>query len=678
MSCEDRVLNHQPVQLENHGITRVDNYYWIREKGTATQNLLTEENQLTSQQLADTVPLQVKLNYEIKSRTPERFDSFPVNSGGYAEWWSQGRDDDYPILMRSKNGKTEAMIDPNALAKGKPYLEVHSQALSPDGTYLAFTEDGLGMRLYDIHVHDVQSGRDFIHTVHNCSGDFVWGDDSKTIFYIEKDPVTLRPNKLMKWTMGGEHRLVYEETDPEFTLEIERSGSGKYLTMTARKRGSSEVRILRADNTEGEWEIYQKREPGLVYELEEAGDRFIILTNLDAPEYRVMTAGLKPTAKEEWHEMIGQRPGVTVRGVTAYEKYLVVTEWEKGLPHLRVVVREDKVSWRVPLPKESEVYSLSEHVLPDYKSDSIRFHYSSLNVPPTEYDYYVRQKQLRPLSREYAGEFDLDQLEVRREWATATDGAKIPVSILMKKGTELNGKNPLLLQAYGSYADTEVMKETFQRELISLVERGFVIVYAHVRGGSELGMNWYEDGRLDKKMNTFTDFISSAEYLIEKGFTSKEHLYASAESAGGMLLGTVANMRPDLFHGMIVEVPFVDVLTTMLDDKLPLTTLEYNEWGNPAKPDDYFRILKYSPYDNVAAQAYPNMYVTAAWNDSQVPYWEPAKWVQKLKELKTDGNLLLLKTYMNAGHDGPSGRNAQIRETAEQLAFLLKLEGIKD
>lgn len=677
MSCEERVLNHKPEQIETHGQARIDNYFWLRERNSAeVMDLITKENENTTQQLSDTIPLQIKLNFELRSRLPEQEDSFPVMNGEYQEWWSQGRGDEYPVLVRHRKGITETMVDANELAKGKPYLEIHTQAMSPDDRYVAFSEDDLGMRLYTIHVHDVMSNRDFAHAVHNTSGEFVWADDSKSIFYIEKDSVTLRPNRLFKWTLGGEHRLIYEEKDPESVLEVTRNGSGNFLQLTSRNRDSSEVRILRADNTEGEWVIYKAREPGLIYELDEAGDRFIIRTNWKAPEYRVMTAGLEPTAKEHWHEMIPERKGVTIRKVLAYEKYLLITEWEDGLPHMRVVNRANKVSWRIKLPRDNAVYSLEAHALPDYKTESLRFFYSSFNVPLTEYDYYPKMDKVRPLSREYAGEFDLDQLEVRREWATAADGSQIPVSIMMKKGTELNGKNPLLLQAYGSYADTDNVAESFRRDLISLVERGFVIAYAHVRGGSELGMTWYEEGRLDKKENTFTDFISAAEFLLEKGYTTTPHLYAFGESAGGMLLGTVANMRPDLFRGMILDYPFVDVLTTMLDEDLPLTTLEYKEWGNPNDPEDYQRILKYSPYDNISAQAYPNIFVTAAIQDSQVPYWEPVKWAQKLRDMKTDGNLLILRTYLNSGHNGPSGRTAELGKTAEQLAFLLKLEGI--
>lgn len=657
--------------LSQHGHVRADDFYWLRERGSeAVLAHLERENRHTDEALSDTVQMQEELLNEMVDRMPLVRESAPVKKGEYTYFRRFRRDLDYGETVRVHRGREQVILDENQLAEGQSYMDVPLTTVSPDHKWMAYTVDWDGMRQHKLYIKNLETGEVLDTGIGRLNGAIAWANDNRTLFMLQNDPVTLRPYKLLRWSAGREPEVVYEESDPQFTLSLSRSRAGNFLFLTAYKRNTTEVRYLPASQPEGEWTVFAAREDNIEYGLEDGGDRFYISTDWQNPNYRVMEAPLRPTAKEQWREVFAADENATLEGLQANRDFLVITEREGGLTHLRVLDRRTGKSRRLEMP--DPLYHPSVADAGDFNTSKVRFRYTSLNRPPVVFEEDVTTGQREVVTRlEFPG-YNPDNFESRRLWATAADGTKIPVSIYMKKGTRLNGKSPLLLRGYGAYGNSEEVE--FSPTLVSLVERGFIVAIAHVRGGSEMGREWYEQGRLKNKMNSFTDFIASAEHLIREGYSTPKHMYAEGHSAGGLLMGAVINMRPDLFNGVIAGVPFVDVVTTMLDDTLPLTTGEYREWGDPRNREDYFRMLSYSPYDNVKKQDYPNLLVTGGYNDSQVPYWEPAKWVAKLREHKTDDNLLLLRTFLEAGHSGSSGLSGQFKDEAFLYAFLLKLE----
>jgi oligopeptidase B len=533
----------------------------------------------------------------------------------------------------------------------------------------------VGRRIYDIYFKDLVTGKLLRDKIASVTPDFIWAADNKTVFFVRQDPETLRHYQVYRYELGGgEPELIFEEKDDTYGVGLGVSRTKKFLFLSVGKRDSTEIRVLKADEPRGTWRTFLPREMNHEYSIEDAGDRFYILTNWQAQNFRVMEAPHAAASKLEWKELIAHDAKTFIEGIDVYEKYMVLSQRQNGLTQLAVWLRDERRAHPVKFP--DPVYQVEFYALPDYKSEIVRFNYESMVQPRSvmEEDYLGVNRTTRKV-REVPG-YDKDLYETRRLWAEANDGTLIPISLVMRKDRAMDGKGPLLLYAYGSYGiSTEAY---FRSTVVSLMDRGFAYAVAHIRGGSEMGREWYEQGRMFHKMNTFTDFIAAVEKLIHDKYTGEDHLHIMGGSAGGLLMGAVINLRPDLFKSAVAAVPFVDVLTTMLDASIPLTTGEYNEWGDPRIKEQYMVMRKYSPYDNIEAKAYPNLLVTTGYHDSQVQYWEPAKWVAKLREMKTDDNLLLMYTELEAGHSGASGRFEPLKTLAKTYGFILMLEGFKD
>jgi oligopeptidase B len=537
--------------------------------------------------------------------------------------------------------------------------------------------DTLSRRKYIIHIKDLETGEILSDRIPLTTGRASWASDNKTLFYTQKDDITLRSKAIFRHTMGtdaSDDVMVFDEADDTFSTTVYKTKSKKYMIIASFSTLTTEYRFLAADNPEGEFDIVQPRTRGLEYDISHFGDHFYIVTNLDAVNFRLMKTPVERTGKENWEEVIGHRPDVLLEGIEIFEDYLVVDERKEGLNQLRVIPWDKGDEHYIDMGEE--VYTAGISVNTEFDSKLLRYSYSSLTTPNSTYDYNLatREKILLKQEEVLGGDFDPANYEAKRLYATADDGKKVPMSIVYRKGIELDGKNPTLLYGYGSYGHT--MDPRFSSARLSLLDRGFVYAIAHVRGSEIYGRPWYEDGKLLHKMNTFTDFNDCAEQLIRERYTDPDHLFAMGGSAGGLLIGAVINLQPELYKGVIAQVPFVDVVTTMLDEDIPLTTSEYDEWGNPNEEEYYHYMLSYSPYDQVRAQDYPNILVTTGLHDSQVQYWEPAKWVAKLRDMKTDDNLLLMYCNMDTGHGGASGRFERYKETAMEYAFLLNLAGI--
>ncbi|MHA6249362.1 S9 family peptidase [Pontibacter sp. CAU 1760] len=667
-----------PKQLTTHGDTRTDNYYWMNQReDPEVIAYLNAENDYTKQKLAHTEELQEKLFKEIVGRIKQKDESVPVKDDGYWYYTRYEEGKEYPIYARKKGtlqATEEIMVNANERAAGKAYYAASGMNVSPNNQLLAFGEDTVSRRKYTIRFKDLKTGSLLPDAIPNTTGSAVWGNDNKTVFYTMKDPA-LRSFKIYKHTLGtpaNADKEVYHETDETFSTFVYKTKSDKYIIIGSGSTVSNEYRYLDADKPNGEFKMIQPRERGLEYSVDQFGDRFYIVTNKDgATNFKLMQTPVTKPGKANWKEVIPHREDVLLEGIEIFKDYLTLQERKNGLPQIRVKKWNDpKSDYYVDFNEEAYTASIGDN--PDFDSQALRFEYSSLTTPNSTYDFNMQTKNRELLKRqEVVGDFNPENYEAKRIYATAADGTKIPVSLVYKKGTQLNGQNPTLLYAYGSYGYST--NPSFSSVRLSLLDRGFVYAIAHIRGGQEMGRPWYESGKMLKKKNTFTDFTDAAEFLIEQNYTNPDKLFAQGGSAGGLLMGAVVNMRPDLFKGVLAAVPFVDVVTTMLDTSIPLTTGEFDEWGNPAEKQYYDYMLSYSPYDNVEAKAYPNMLVTTGLHDSQVQYWEPAKWVAKLRDMKTDDNMLLLHTNMAAGHGGASGRFERYKETALQYAFLLSL-----
>ncbi|HMO61067.1 MAG TPA: S9 family peptidase [Ferruginibacter sp.] len=684
-SIQAPICEKKPQQFVAHGDTITDNYYWLNDyfkKGPDSNKVvayLEAENKYFDTMMAGTRALQDKLYNEMKARIKEDDQTVPVFKNGYYYYTRVVAGKDYFLYCRKKDNlqaPEEVLVDVNALAEGHNYFSATGFAVSPDNKLLAYATDAVSRRQYIIRIKNLETGQMLPDEITNTEGDPVWAADNKTFFYTDKHPVTLLSEKIKRHTLGtapATDKTVYEEKDKSNYIGVYKTKSDKYILIVSQATLSSEYRMVEAAKPNEVFTLFQPRMKEVLYDVDHAGDSFYIRTNLNAKNFKIVSCAEKATGSTNWKDYLPHRDDVLVQGFDLYKNYMAVSERKNGLTQIQVINRANGSSHQLAF--DEPVYTASIVGLPDYNTDVMRFNYTSLTTPNSVYDYNMttRQKQLMK-EQEVPGGFNKGNYITERLFATATDGTKVPISIVYKKGFEKNSKAPLLLYAYGSYGAS--MDATFNSSRLSLLDRGFAYAIAHIRGGEEMGRYWYEDGKMMKKKNTFTDFIDCAEYLIAQKFTSSEHLYINGGSAGGLLMGAVVNMRPELWHGVVAAVPFVDVITTMSDPTIPLTTNEYDEWGNPANKEHYFYMKSYSPYDNVEAKAYPNMLVTTGLHDSQVQYFEPAKWVAKLRELKTDNNILLLHTNMDAGHGGASGRFKVLKDRARDYAFFLALEGI--
>jgi len=669
-------------ELVSNGDIRIDDYYWLNQReDPGVIEYLKAENTYTDFMLADVKELREKLFSEILGRIKQTDESVPFKVRGFYYYYRYEQGKEYPIHCR-KEGNLEApekiLLDVNELAKGHSYCHVGGLQVSPDNTLLAYGIDTVSRRMYDIRIMDIATGKVFEDVIPDTSGSVAWANDSKTLFYTLKNTETLREDRIMKHVLSvpvSEDIGIFYEKDEAFNTCVYKSKSQKFIMIASSSTVSNEYRFLDADKPNEAFTLIQPRVRDLEYSVDHFGDHFYIRTNLGAKNFRMMKTPLNNTTKDHWEEVIPYRPEVLTDGFEIFRDFLVVSERANATNLLRIVNWNDKSEYYVSF--DEEVYEAGIDYNPDFDSDLLRFNYSSLTTPNSVYDYHLVTKKRTLLKRqEVVGDFDPEKYESKRLFATAADGVKIPVSIVYRKGIQLTGDHPVLLYGYGSYGIS--MDPYFSSVRLSLLDRGFVYAIAHIRGGQELGRQWYEDGKLLKKKNTFTDFIACAELMIGQKYTSQQKLFAMGGSAGGLLMGAVINLRPDLFKGIVAAVPFVDVITTMLDETIPLTTGEYDEWGNPNNSEAYQYMKSYSPYDNVESKNYPNMLVTTGLHDSQVQYFEPAKWVAKLRELKTDQNLLLLHINMDAGHGGASGRFERYKETALEYAFFFKLLGIQE
>jgi oligopeptidase B len=670
----------RPHTLEMHDDIRIDPYFWLREReNPEVIAYLEAENAWTEQEMAHTDELQEKLFEEIKGRIKQDDASVPYLLDGYWYYTRFEEGKEYPIYCRKKgslDAREQIMLDVNELAKGHGFMAVSGTQVSPDGNILAYAADSSGRRIYTIYFKDLRTDRRLPDMIDSVSSNLTWATDNRTVFYVKQDPVTLRRDKVYRHTLGSDQRkdpLVYREEDETFSSFVYRTKSDRYVVIGSWHTLANEYRYVDADQPGGTFTVILPRERGHEHSVDHLGDHWYIRTNSDAENFRLVRAPVANPGKEQWEEVIPHRDDVLLEGIDIFREHLVVTERTNGLIRLRVRPWSDRSEHYITFDEPAYLAYTTGN--PEIDTRVLRFGYQSLNTPTSVYDYDMVTRERTLLKRdEVLGGFDPGAYTVERLHATTHDGVRVPISLVYRTDRRRAGPQPMLLYAYGSYGAS--MDASFSSPRLSLIDRGFVYAIAHIRGGMELGRWWYEQGKLFHKKNTFTDFIAVADHLIREGYTSPDMLFAQGGSAGGLLMGAVANMRPDLFEGIVAQVPWVDVVTTMLDSSIPLTTSEYDEWGDPNQKHYYEYMLSYSPYDQVAAQDYPHMLVTTGLHDSQVQYWEPAKWVAKLRAMKTDDNRLLLKTNMEAGHGGASGRYQRYRETAFVYAFLLDLAGM--
>lgn len=670
----------KPKTLTAHNDVRIDEYFWLNEReNPEVIKYLEDENRYYEAATAHTKVLKDSLFEEMKARIKQDDESVPYKFNGY--WYivkfETGKD--YPIYLRRKehlDAEDELLFDCNQMAEGHEYFKLVGISVSPDNTKVAFGVDTLGRRNYTLKVKDLTTGTILTDAIENTTGASTWANDNATIFYTKKNPVTLRSDSIYKHKIGSEKDvLVYKEEDETFGVTVYKSKSREYIVITCFSTLTNEYRYIKADKPDDEFKVFQERIRGLEYSISHYKDHFYILTNLDGAEnFKLMKTHVQQTQKEHWVDVIPHRADVLLEDVDIFKDFLVVSERSNGLNKIRIIRWDGNDDYYLPF--ESETYTAYTTTNVEFDTNILRYAYNALTTPASviDFDMVTKTKTIKKEQEILGGTFDKNNYASERIWATADDGTKVPISLVYRKDMRKTEGNPLLQYAYGAYGST--VDPYFSSIRLSLLDRGFIYAIAHVRGSEYMGRHWYEDGKLLKKKNTFTDFIACSKYLIKKQYTTAEHLYAMGGSAGGLLIGAVINMAPQLYKGVIAAVPFVDVVTTMLDDTIPLTTGEYDEWGNPNQEEYYFYMKSYSPYDNILEQDYPNMLVTAGLHDSQVQYWEPAKWVARLRDKKTDNNILLLHTNMKAGHSGASGRFEALKEDAQEYAFLLDLENI--
>lgn len=675
------VAERKPHTLEKHGDVRVDDYYWLREREEeAVLQYLRDENAYFEAGTAHTREFEQQLFAEMKARVKEDDESVPYKFNGY--WYltrfEQGKE--YPVYTRRKEhleAPEAVLFDVNQMAEGHDYYDLKGISVSPDNRLAAFGTDTVSRRQYTIRIKNLETGEVYPDLLENTTGSSVWAADNKTLFYTRKDPVTLRSDRIYKHLVGTDparDELVYHEEDETFNAYIYKSKSRKYLIIGSVSTLTSEYRILPADQPEGEFKVFSPRERGVEYSIYHFADHFYIVTNRDgAWNFKVMKTPEGKTGSAHWQEFIPHREHVLVEDLEIFRDYYVLAERDEGLTKMQVTRWDGSGSYSLPF--DNETYVAYPYINLDFDTETFRYVYNAMTSPYSILDFNMRTREKTLLKQQEVldPEFREENYRSERVWATARDGSRVPVSLVYHKDTPLDGSSPLLQYGYGSYGST--IDPYFSSPRLSLLNRGFIYAIAHVRGGEYLGRPWYDDGKLLRKINTFTDFIDCSRYLIEKKYTSSDRLFAYGGSAGGLLIGAVINMEPELYHGVIAAVPFVDVVTTMLDESIPLTTGEYDEWGNPNDPEYYRYMKSYSPYDNVRPVEYPHMLVTTGLHDSQVQYWEPAKWVARLRATKKGPNRLYLHTNLEAGHGGASGRFEALKETAREYTFLLDLAG---
>lgn len=690
MSIKQKVLEleapkaeKRPIDLETHGDVRVDDYYWLNNReDSAVIDYLNRENDYLDTVMAHTEELQDQLFEEIVGRIKQDDESAPYYDNGYYYYTRYEEGLEHPIYARKKNSldnPEEVILDVNKLAEPFDYYNVSGLSVSPDNRYLAFGEDTLSRRIYNIRIKDLETGKILEERINNTTGSSVWSADGKQLLYNVREPETLRAYKIFRHEMGSpqsEDVLVFHEEDNTFLTFLYKTKSNKYIVIGSYATLTQEYRLIPANDPTAEPTVFEPRdrEGNLEYSIAHMDDQFYIRTNLNAKNFKVMVTPEDATSRENWEDFIPHRDDVLVESMELFSDYFVLQERREGLTQMRVMNWDGEEHY---IEFEDEAYVAYPSVNKEFDTNLLRLGYSSLTTPNSTYNYNMDTRELELLKeQEVVGDFDSGNYESKRILVEVRDGVKVPVSMVYKKGTSLDGSSPTLLYGYGSYGYS--IEPFFSSIRLSLLDRGFVYAIAHIRGGEEMGRHWYEEGKLLNKKNTFYDFIDCGKHLVENNIADPERLYAMGGSAGGLLVGAVVNLNPELFSGVIAAVPFVDVVTTMLDESIPLTTGEYDEWGNPNVEEYYHYIKSYSPYDNVEEKDYPPMLVTTGLHDSQVQYWEPAKWVAKLRDMKTDQNPLLLYTNMSTGHSGAAGRFERHRETARNYAFLLDLAGITD
>lgn len=698
-SCtnNEKPMNTPPIakkiehKITTHGDERIDNYFWMRlsdEQKNAenpdaqTQDVLdylNAENEHLKKEMVSTEELQKTLYDEIVGRIKQDDESVPVSMNGYTYYSRFEKGADYPLYCRKKNndGAEEIMLNVPEMAKNHAYFAVGGRSVSENNELLAYSVDKVSRRQYDIYFKNLTTGETLKDVIKNTTGGIVWANDNKTVFYTKKDPVTLRSYQIYRHTIGtnqSEDVLVFEEKDDTFGCSVRKTKSRDYLMIASYQTLSTEYRFLDANNPTGKWKVIQPRERNLEYSVDHYGDNFYITTNKDAKNFRLMKTPVTATTMDNWEEIIPHRKDVLLEGIDIFKNFLVLNERKNGLNQIRIKEwNSDKEHY---IEFNDPAYSAETFANPEFNTDVLRYSYASLTTPNSVYDYNMnnRSQELKKQQEVLDEAFSVDNYVSERIMVPARDGAMVPVSIVYKKGFKKNGNAPLLLYGYGSYGAN--VDPYFSSVRLSLLDRGFAFAIAHIRGSQTMGRQWYEDGKLLKKKNTFYDFIDCGKYLIDNKYTSANHLYAQGGSAGGLLMGAIINIEPTIWNGVISQVPFVDVVSTMLDESIPLTTGEFDEWGNP-KDEKYYEYIKsYSPLDNIESKEYPNLLITTGYWDSQVQYWEPAKWIAKLRDLKTDNNKLMMYCNMDVGHGGASGRFEKYKEVAMEYAFLLDLEGI--
>ena len=664
--------------LSIHGDDRIDEYYWLNQRGDEDViDYLNEENDYRNEFMKDYKPLEDEIFQEIKSRIKEDDSSVPYFDNGYYYYTRYEKDKQYPIYCRKKEsleGIEEILIDANLMSKGYDYFRVGTIEISPDNKTMAYSVDTISRRIYTIYFMDLDSRIISKKNLSNTSGSITWANDNKTIFYNNKNLETLRSDRIMRFELGenGTSNEIYFEEDETFSVFSYKTKTEKYIVIGSSATLSQEYRVLNADNPKGEFKLFQERVNGLEYSISHFQDKWFITTNKDdAINFKVMTCSESKTGSENWVDYIKHREDVLLGEIEVFDDFLVVSERENGLR--RIDIRPWNGKGRHFINFDEEAYSLYLSSNPQIETKKLRYNYSSMTTPNSviEYDMVTKEKKVLKEAEVLGGKFDKTNYQSKRVWATARDGKKVPISLVYKKDMFNEGQNPLLLYGYGSYGITN--SASFSSVRLSLLDRGFVYAIAHIRGSQYLGRPWYDDGKMFKKKNTFYDFIDAGKFLVKQGYVNENKLFAMGGSAGGLLMGAVSNMEPGLFRGIVAGVPFVDVITTMLDEDIPLTTFEYDEWGNPNNKDSYDYMLSYSPYDQVERKDYPAIFITTGYHDSQVQYFEPAKWIARLRDMRTNKEPLLMYCNMDAGHGGASGRFEAYKETAMEYAFFISL-----
>ena len=671
-----------PKELKKFDSKRVDNYFWLKNRDDPKViEYLEKENDYFKKMTSDTEDFQETIYNEIKKKIKEDDQSVPYFLNGYWYLTKYQKNKNYPIYLRRKsdlNSKDQILFDCNLLAEGYEYFNLSNIKISPNNKFAAYSVDTLSRRLYTIRIKNLHTGEVLNDQIINTSGGFAWANDNKTLFYTNRDSDTLRNDKILRHEIGTkskDDKIVFHEKDNTFYTSVSKSKSNKFIIISSHSTLTSEFQFLDANKPLDNFRLFNQRKRGLEYSINHYEKFFYIITNIDnAKNYKLMKTPIGGTEYENWINVIDHRKDVLIEGIDIFKNYLVISERANGLNRINVRKWDDSESYYLDF--KSETFSSYTTTNVDFDTNILRYGFNSLTQPPSIIDFNMssKKKTIRKQQQVLDDNFKNKNYISERIWSQSEDGTKIPISLVYKKGLIRNNKNPLLLYGYGSYGNT--IDPYFSVSRLSLLDRGFVFAIAHVRGSEYMGRKWYDEGKLLKKTNTFKDFITCTKHLISEGYTNTNQTYAYGGSAGGLLMGSVINLEPELYNGVIAAVPFVDVLTTMLDETIPLTTGEYDEWGNPNNEEFYNYILSYSPYDNVKKMKYPNLLVTTGLYDSQVQYWEPAKWVAKLRELKVGENLLLLKTNMDSGHGGASGRFDALKEVAREYVFLFSLENI--